>query len=207
MHVRRPWMSATERNDVWRRWLTGESPCDIAEALQRARAPIYKLIQAGGGVAPRPRRRAPRTLSSAEREEISRALARRESMRGLARRLGRAASTISREVRRHGGGFARNPPIAGRGRDVRRPVASRPRRGYDELWRRNWRANGRPRRLRGWLRATFPGDPDMQVSHETIYRTLFVQSRGVLKRELLQHLRRHRPIRRARGACNGSRAD
>jgi len=127
MHVRRPWMSATERNDVWRRWLTGESPCDIAEALQRARAPIYKLIQAGGGVAPRPRRRAPRTLSSAEREEISRALARRESMRGLARRLGRAASTISREVRRHGGGFAYRAQSADRRAwaRARRPKACR----------------------------------------------------------------------------------
>ena len=202
MHVRRPWMSATERNDVWRRWLAGESPCAIAAALERARAPIYRLIHAAGGVAPKPRRRSPRSLKSAEREEISRALARRESLRSIARRLRRAPSTITREVIRHGGRADYRAQSADRRAwaRARRPKAcrlatqSRLRRTVAAKLARQWS----PEQIAGWLRATFPSDPDMQVSHETIYRTLFVQSRGVLKRELLQHLRRHRSIRRAR---------
>ena len=204
MQVRRPWMSAIERNDLWRRWRAGETPCDIAAALQRARAPIYRIINTAGGVAPRPRRRAPRTLSSVEREEISRALARGESLRCMARRLRRAASTISREVQRHGGRSAyRAQPAdrrawarARRPKPCRLATQARLRRTVAAKLARQWS----PEQIAGWLRATFPSDPDMQVSHETIYRTLFVQSRGVLKRELLQHLRRHRPVRRARAA-------
>src|SRR5262245_29446556 len=204
MHVRRPWMSALERNDLWRRWRAGESPTDIAAALQRAPAPIYRIITAAGGVAPTPRCRAPRTLSSAEREEISRALARRESLRSLARRLGRAPSTISREVRRHGGRSVYRAQSADRRAwaRARRPkacrLAAQPwlRRVVAAKLARQWA----PAQIAGWLRASFPSDPDRQGSAETIYRTLFVQSRGVPKREVREHLRRHGAGRRARAA-------
>ena len=205
MRIRRPWLSWSQRNELWRRWSAGESLTDIAAALERDPSRIRRIVQAKGGIAPAPRRRSPLALTTADREEISRGLARAESVRSLARRLGRAASTISREIRRHGGrsryraqladfrawARARRPKACrlAAHRTLRRAVAGK----LGEQWS--------PQQISGWLRRAFPSDPDMQVSHETIYRTLFVQSRGVLKRELLQHLRRQRHFRHARAAA------
>ena len=202
--MRRPRLSWTQRNELWQRWRRGESIVDIASALQRERTSIGDVVAHAGGIAPPARRRSRLALTTAEREEISRGLARGRSLRQIAGELRRAPSTISREIHRHGGrrcyraqqadrrawARARRPKVcrlASR-RALRQAVA-------DKLARR-WS----PQQIAGWLRVTFPGDPDMQVSHETIYRTLFVQARGALKRELTQHLRRHRPQRRARAA-------
>ncbi len=203
MRVRRPWMSWSQRNELWQRWRAGESLTEIASALQRGHWRIHGIVEAEGGVAPPPRRRAAVTVTLAEREEISRGLACGASIRSLARRLRRAPSTISREVRRLGG----RPHYRAQRADrrawahARRPKPCRlaTRSPCGPPWRRSWRPPG-PQQIAGWLRATFPSDADMQVSHETIYRSLFVQSRGVLKRELLQQLRRHRRFRRARAA-------
>ena len=207
----RPWMSWAQRNELWRRWRAGESLVDIGAALQRAPDRILRIVDAEGGLAPPPRRRSPLALTITEREEISRGIARGEGVRGMARRLRRAPSTVSREIRRHGGrALYRAQPADRRAwARTRRPkrcrLAERPalRRAVAAKLARQWS----PQQIAGWLRRTFPSDPAMHVSHETIYRSLFVQSRGVLKRELLQHLRRQRRFRHARAAtCVGHRA-
>lgn len=202
--MRRARMSWSERNELWRRWRAGESLVDIAKALDRERTRLGDLVAEAGGIAPRPRQRSRLALTTTEREEISRGLARGESLRHLARELGRAPSTISREIGRHGGRASYRAERADRRAwaRARRPqpcrLASRPRlcRTIAAKLARQWS----PQQIASWLRITFPSDPDMQVSHETIYRSLFVQSRGVLKRELQQHLRRHRHLRQARAA-------
>jgi IS30 family transposase len=148
------------------------------------------------------RRRATRVLRSAEREEISRGVAAGQSLATLARQLGRARSTISREMARNGGRTAYRAATADAAAwaRARRPKACRLathgplRRCVVRLLMNDWA----PEQIAGWLRRTYPDTPAMQVSHETIYRSLFVQTRGVLKRELLQHLRRRQTIRRPR---------
>jgi IS30 family transposase len=204
MRIRRPWMSWRERNELWRRWRAGESLSDIARALQRDHSRVYHIVEAEGGIAPVARRRSPRHLSLLDREEISRGLARGETVRSMARRLERPASTISREIRRHGGRWRYRAQRADRRAlaRARRPkvcrLATRPvlcQRVAAKLACR-WS----PQQIAGWLRATYPSDPDSRVSHETIYRSLFVQSRGVLKRALLGQLRRQHRFRHARAA-------
>jgi IS30 family transposase len=187
---------------VWTRWRRGEPQQMIAAALGSSHPTVGRLLRRTGGYVPVVRRRAARVLRSDEREEISRGLARGLSLRALARHLGRAPSTISREVARHGGraDYRARPADADAWRRARRPkrcrlaTHGRLRRWVTRLLRRNWS----PEQIAGWLTRTYPDTPSLHVSHETIYRTLFVQSRGVLKRELLQHLRRRRPMRRAR---------
>jgi IS30 family transposase len=204
MRVRRPWMSASDRNEMWRRWRAGESLTDIARGLERGLSRIHRLVETEGGIGPVLRCRSPRALTLSEREEISRGIAGGESVREVARRLRRAPSTISREIRRHGGGRQYRAQTADRQAwaRARRPkvcrLATRPalRHAVAAQLSRQWS----PQQIAGWLRATYPGDAEMQVSHETIYRSLFIQSRGVLKRELLQHLRRQRRYRHARAA-------
>ena len=204
MRVRRPRLSWSQRNELWRRWRGGESIVDIAHALARERTSIGDVIIQAGGVAPRPRQRSRLALTAADREEISRGLVRGDSVRALARALGRAPSTISREIRRHGGRAAYRAQRADRRawRRGRRPKAPRlathPR--LRHLVARKLACRWSPQQIAGWLRVTFPSDADMQVSHETIYRSLFVQSRGVLKRALQQHLRRQGRLRQARAA-------
>ena len=208
--VCRPRLSWTEKNELWQRWRRGESQSEIARALDRVSSCVYNAVAAEGGVAPRPRCRAARALSSQEREEISRGLAQGASFRVIGRRLDRAASTISREVTRNGGRATyRAAPAERRAwRQAERPkrcrLAQHPRlrRLVATKLARRWS----PQQIAGWLRQTFPGDPDRQVSHETIYRSLFVQSRGVLKRALIQHLRRPRRMRRARAATGRPRS-
>ena len=204
MGVRRPLMSWSERNELWRRWRAGDSLVDIAKTLERERTRIGVIVAAEGGIAPAPRRRSRLALTTIDREEISRGLAQRESMRRIAQRLRRAPSTISREIRRHGGRASYRAQRADRRAwaRTRRPKVCRLatrgglRRVIAEKLARQWS----PQQIAGWLRVTFPSDPDMQVSHETIYRSLFIQSRGVLKRQLLQQLRRQRQVRHARAA-------
>ena len=189
-----------ERAAVWRAWKDGLSLKQIGETLHRASPVVLGVLRRDGGFAPRIRRRAPRTLQLGEREEISRGLSAGLSVREIARRLGRAASTVSREIRRNGGkdsyraanADARawtsacrpQPCLLARRRRLRHWVAKH--------LERNWS----PRQIAVGLRHTFPHDASMRVSHETIYRSLFVQARNVLKKELLGHLRRGGFMRR-----------
>lgn len=195
-------LTAEEETDAWARWRQGEGQRAIAQALRVTHPTIGRLLRRTGGIAPRLRRRARRVLQTAEREEISRGLATGETLRAIARQLGRAPLTVSREVGRHGGrGWYRAGPAdaAAWGR-ARRPKPCRLathaplRRAVARKLARNWA----PEQIAAWLKRTYADRPAMQVSHETIYRTLFVQSRGVFKRELLRHLRRRQSMRRAR---------
>ena len=206
----RPRLSWSERQELWRRWCRGESQSEIARALHRGFGCVHRVVAAEGGVAPRPRGRSQRTLSGQDREEISRQLAQGQSLRAIGRRLGRAPSTISREVDRNGGRGLYRAAAADRRawRAAQRPKRCRLarhrrlRQAVAAKLTRQWS----PQQITGWLRRTFPSDPAMHVSHETIYRSLFVQSRGVLKRALLQHLRRPQRRRHARAASTQPRS-
>ena len=199
MGVRWSRMSWSEKNELWQRWRRGETLDQIARALRRGSTSIYDYVGADGGIAPRPRRRSQLALRTTEREEISRHLAPGRSLREIGRRLGRAPSTVSREVARNQGCAAYRAATADRqawGR-TRRPrlcrLATRP--TLRRVVARKLALQWSPQQIAGWLRETFPGDPEMHVSHETIYRSLFIQSRGVLKRTLLGDLRRQRRFR------------
>jgi IS30 family transposase len=198
-------MSWTEKNELWTRWRRGESLREIARALHRVSSSIYDVVGAEGGIAPRPSRRSRLALTTTEREEISRHLARGGSLRAISRALRRAPSTISREVARNQGRLLYRGAAADQRawRQSRRPkrcrLALHPalRRAVAIKLARQWS----PQQISGWLRRTFPSDPAMQVSPETIYRSLFVQSRGVLKRALVRQLRRQHHFRHARASA------
>lgn len=204
MAIRRPRLSWSERNELWRRWQAGESYNAIAAALGRDATRVCRTVAAEGGMAPAPRKRSRLALTEREREEISRGLAGQQSLRAIAQRLRRAPSTISREIHRNGGVGRYRAERADRRAWARaqRPktcrLAGRPR--LRAVVAEKLACQWSPQQIAGWLRHTFPSDADMHVSHETIYRSLFVQSRGVLKRELLQHLRQRQRFRHARAA-------
>lgn len=198
---------ASERAEMWRRYKAGESARNIGLALGRKGGSIFAYLMPFGGIARQPQQRSARVLSLAEREEISRGLAADVSIRSIAERLGRAPSTVSREVRRHGGRYYRNQYRAGSADRRAWKWAQRPKACVLALNGQLQRAvagklqvDWSPEQISGWLKKQYPADESMRVSHETIYRTLFVQARGALKKELLGHLRGKRRIRRSRVA-------
>ena len=201
---RRIYYSAVQRSEIWDRWQAGESMSSIGRRFDRESSSVFSVISPTGGIRPPDRHRAKQALTLSEREEISRWLSMRRSLRSIARHLGRSASTVSREVSRNGG--ADRYRAAGSDQAAwdraRRPklckLACHPflRRTVSIGLRRQWS----PEQIAGWLKRTYPGEPQNQVSHETIYRSLFIQARGVLKKELLEHLRAKRTIRRSRHA-------
>ena len=206
---RRREYSVVERRELWERWRRGESISEIGRALDRAPGTVHYTIRQHGGIAPPRRCRSRLALSLAEREEISRGVAAGHSSRRIAACLGRSSSTVSRELARHGG---RHHYRAGEAdqrawQRARRPkpcVLSRRRRlrlVVAEKLAQEWS----PEQISGWLVATYPQDETMRVSPETIYRTLFIQTRGALKRELISHLRRVKSIRRPRAQGRDNR--
>src|SRR5436190_10919050 len=203
-HMRRPHLNTSQKAALWARWKRGESLSEIGRALDRVPGAIFHVVVQHGGIPPPERTRAARVLSLAEREEISRSVAAGESVRAIGRRLGRAPSTVSRELQRHGGRdhYRATRADAAAWRAARRPkpcrLAEQP--GLRQVVAAKLAADWSPEQIAGWLRVTYAGQPAMQVSHETIYRSLFVQSRGVLKKALVQHLRRVRTMRRSRHA-------
>lgn len=201
---RRIYYSAVQRAEIWDRWKAGESMSSIGRRFDRESSSVFSVLSPTGGIRPPDRRRAACSLSLDEREEISRGLSTRCSLRGIARLLGRSPSTISREVRRNGGPERYRATRSDQAawdralRPKRCKLACRPAlaQTVSAKLRRNWS----PEQIAGWLKRTWPGEPHNQVSHETIYRSLFIQTRGVLKKELLDHLRARRTIRRSRHA-------
>jgi IS30 family transposase len=196
-------MTQADKAEVWRRYGEGASAAMIARELGFAAPSIAEFIRNAGGIRPRPRCVTPRMLSLEDREEISRGLAAGESLRCIARQLGRAPSTVSREIARNGGpsGYrALRADTAARLR-AKRPKAARL--AADPLLRmivsdklaKKWS----PEQIAGWLARRYPDRTEMRVSHETIYRSLFVQSRGALRREMTRHLRSGRGVRRPLG--------
>ncbi len=193
-----------QRAELWARYRAGDSIREIAEDLAKNPGAVHGVIRKQGGITPHLRARSVLALSLDERERISRGLAAGESYRAIGRALGRAASTISREVARHGGPTkyraVRADGVAWE--SARWPkacrLASRPRLRY--LIAVKLKLNWSPEQISGWLRSTYPHEPELHVSHETIYRSLYVQARGVLKKELLKHLRTGRVVRRSRAS-------
>ena len=202
--------TTAEKTELWDRWQRGELLKAIGRAFGKPSSSVYFQLAPHGGICPAPRRRSRLALTLSEREEISRGLATHRSARSMARLLGRSPSTVSRELSRNGGydryraALADEKAWARTCRPKRCKLASslRLRQGVASKLRLNWS----PEQIAGWLKRAHPGDECYHVSHETIYRSLFVQARGVLKKELLSHLRSKRTIRRSqRVDPNGDR--
>ena len=202
-----PWKLRPVRapeDEVWRRWKQGQAFSEIGRALGTCRQTIFQLVASRGGVAPPPRRRRAGGLRLSEREEISRGLAAGKTQRQLALELGRAPSTISREIKRNKSqrGYRAHSAEFRAHLRARRPKPcvlecnERLREVVIEKLQRNWS----PRQISGYLIEQYPDDTSMRVSPETIYRSLFIQARGVLKKDLIKHLRTGRRMRRAKAA-------
>jgi len=201
---------AAAKAELWDRWERGESLKAIGRAFDKPLSSIYFQLAPHGGIRPAPRRRSKLALTLVEREEISRGIAADESARSMAGKLGRSPSTVSREISRNGGydRYRASSADETAWERARRPkrckLADNP--PLREAVVRKLRGNWSPEQIAGWLKSAHPGDEANQVSHETIYRSLFVQARGVLKKELVRHLRSKRTIRRSRSAdANGDR--
>jgi IS30 family transposase len=194
--------SASQKRELWERWRHGQSLNDIARALAKQRGSIHSVLSVSGGIAPPSRRRSRLALRLSEREEISRGLAEGQSLREIASSIQRAPSTVSREVGRHRGRARYRAAEADRRawERARRPKPCRlaVHRRLQKIVAKKLSLEWSPEQISGWLRRRYPGDPEMQISHETIYRSLFVQARGVLKKELVGHLRTRRVIRRSK---------
>jgi IS30 family transposase len=197
-------LSAAGKKELWERWRAGESISDIARALQKPPGSIHGVLAATGGFSPPERRRRGGALTLVEREEISRGLAAGDPMRAIGARLGRCASTVSREVERNGG---RRNYRAHKAEEKAWERARRPKRcllatndRLCDVVAKKLKEDWSPEQISGWLKKRYPDDEAMRVSHETIYRTLFVQTKGLLKRELLAHLRSGRMMRKGRHA-------
>jgi IS30 family transposase len=206
---RRAIITGAQREELWHRYKAGETILGIGRVLGQRPTTIHRVLQATGGIGPAQRSRSTRVLSLTEREEISRGISAGHSFHAIARKLQRAVSTVSQEVSRHGGrqryraadadlvawDSARRPKrcLLARNLKLQRIVAVK--------LKQDWS----PQQIAGWLRDQYPGNPELWVSHETIYRSLFVQARGALKQELIGHLRSKRRIRRSRHATDRGR--
>lgn len=180
----RIYYTETQKEMMWERWKAGDTLHELGKLFDRPHTSIHTILAATGGIRPPVRHRSRLALTLAEREEISRAVAVGESIHFIASRLDRAASTISRELHRSGG-----------------KVCYSAARADEAAWERAHRpkpCNRALAQIAGWLKRTYPKERELQVSYEAIYRTLFVQTRGTLKNELLEHLRRTRGMRRSR---------
>ena len=196
---KRRWYTATEKSEMWDRWQRGEALNAIARAFETSHSAITKNFARFGGIRPPGRQRSRLALTLSEREEISRGIVGGLSLRTIARQLGRAPSTISREISRNSGlkryrayqadkaawdrAYRPKPCKLAGSLQLRRIVASK------------LQCHWSPEQIAGWLKKAHAGNERLQVSHETIYRSLFIQARGVLKRELLQYLRTKRVMR------------
>ena len=198
----RIYYSTEQKNLMWDRWQAGDSLHEIARLFNRGHSSIQGVLSETGGIRPRPRSRSRLALRLDEREEISRGMVAGQSLRSIAASLGRALSTVSREINRNGG---RRRYRASKADQAAWDRARRPKtcklvenRALARIVARKLRGLWSPEQIAGWLKYTYPDDENYRVSHEIIYRSLFIQARGALKKELLQHLRRTRAMRRSR---------
>ena len=197
-------LSPAEVEEVWRRWRSGQAVKVLSREMRRNPSTVRDLLKRTGGIRPVPRRRWELRLDLSEREEISRGLAAGDSLRTIAVRLGRAPSTVSREVSGNGGRHSYRALAADQAAWAR---AARPKQTKLSRWpglramvEDKLELSWSPEQIAGWLRRRFPTGTVMHVSHETIYRSLFVQARGDLRHELTRHLRTRRAMRRPAGA-------
>ncbi len=197
-----PAVTEVEKAEIFDRRRRGESMSAIARHLGRGEETIRRYVLVTGGVRPRPRVKSRRELTVAEREEVSRGLAAQQSCRAIARRIRRAATSVSREVARNGGrvGYRAAQAEEAATRRGRRPKVSKLTLNpmlHNEVeagLRHRWS----PQQISAFLKLEYAQDPKMQISHETIYLSLFVQSRGALRKELTRHLRTRRQVRQAK---------
>jgi len=204
MYRGRIYYNAEQRAEMWDRWQRGESLNAIGRVFDRPSSSIFNQLSPSGGIRPPPRRRSRRTLTLSEREEISRGIVGDLSVRAIASQLDRSPSTISREINRNGGlkHYRANQADQAAWDRAHRPkpckLATHP--ALRRIVARKLRCNWSPEQIAGWLKRENPNDEHHTVSHETIYRSLFIQARGVLKKELQQYLRTQRAIRRSKHA-------
>jgi IS30 family transposase len=198
----RIYYTETDKTLMWDRWQKGESQTSIARLFDRHHSSVQGILAKTGGIRPPERKRSPLALTMVERETISRGLAQKLCMRAIAGQLGRAPSTVSREIKRNGGYATYRASEADQAAWDR---AHRPKtcklghnRALAHIVANKLQLQWAPQQIAGWLKRTYPDDENYQVSHETIYKSLFIQARGALKKELLQHLRRTRGMRRSR---------
>lgn len=199
---KRIYYTDADKELMWDRWQAGESLHAIARLFDRHHPSIQGILSRTGGIRPPKRRRSRLALTMSEREEISRGVVAGRSIRSIALELGRAPSSISRELRRNGGRrrYRANSADKAAWDRAQRPkpckLAENPvlARLVAEKLQLQWA----PMQIAGWLKRMHPGNEALQVSHETIYKTLFIQARGALKKELVQHLRKTRAMRRSR---------
>mgnify|MGYP001818542184 CR=1 FL=1 len=198
----RVYYSPAQRSEMWDRWQRGESMSSIGRAFNRESSSVYSVLSPTGGIRPPPRKRSRLALTLSDREEISRGIALQLSLRAIAAQLERSPSTISREINRNGGLDAYRATKADQSawdrahRPKQCKLANHPvlKRMVAAKLKHHWS----PKQIAGWLKRTYPFEAQKQVSHETIYRSLFIQARGVLKKELQQYLRTQRAIRRGK---------
>jgi IS30 family transposase len=196
--------TAAQSAELWERWKKGEGLHSIGRGLGKPHSCIFNHLRPSGGIRPATRRRSSRSLTMAEREEISRGIVAGQSVRSIALTLMRSPSTVSREIRRNGGTRRYRAEASDRRawKQALRPKVcklaanGRLRQAVATKLEMNWS----PEQIAGWLKWAYPGNEARQVSHETIYRSLYVQARGVLKQELMEHLRSQRRFRRSRHA-------
>ena len=201
-YLPRRYYSEADRALMWDRWQEGESLHTIGRLFERSHTSVRRILAETGGIRPAQRKHSRLALSLSEREEISRGTVAGHSIRSIATALGRSPSTVSRELQRNGG---RQDYRANQAEKAAWDRASRPKRcklvanrALARLVARKLKQLWSPDQTAGWLKRTYPNDESYQVSHETIYRSLFIQARGALKKELLQHLRSRRTMRRSR---------
>ena len=201
---RRRGLSAPQKQELWERWKRGQSMNEIARAFGKERGSIHSVLSYTGGFEPPTRHRSRLALSLSEREEISRGLAKGQSMRMIASSIQRAPSTVSREIGRHHGRAEYRAAEADRRawnsglrpKRCRLAIHRRLQKIVSEKLSLNWS----PEQISGWLKWQYPDDTEMHISHEAIYRSLFIQARGVLKKELIGHLRTRRVMRRCKNS-------
>jgi IS30 family transposase len=198
----RIYYTETQKALMWDRWQKGESLQQIAQLFDRNHGSIQRILAESGGIRPAERRRSRLALTLAEREEISRAVVAGQSIRSIAASLGRVPSTVSREIKRNGD---RETYRASQADQAAWDRAHRPKTckliensALAHIVAGKLQMRWSPEQIAGWLKHTYPDDENDQVSHETIYRSLYIQARGALKKELVQHLRRTRVMRRSR---------
>lgn len=192
----------SQRALMWERWQKGDSLQQIAQLFDRYHSSIERILAESGGIRPAQRRRSRLALTLAEREEISRSVAAGKSIYSIAASLGRAPSTIYREIKRNDGqeGYRASQADQAAWDRAHRPKTCKlvENRTLAHIVAGKLQKQWSPEQIAGWLKHTYPDDENYQVSHETIYRSLYIQARGALKKELVQHLRRPRAMRRSR---------
>ena len=194
--------SDQEKSLLWERWRQGDGLREIARLLERGPSSVSKVLHRTGGMQPATRTRSSRVLSLEEREAISRGLASGKSLRAIAQEISRAPSTVSREVERNGGIIKYRAATADQtawDRAVRPKVCKLAQRAkLVKVIAKKLQGQWSPQQIAGWLKRRYPDDERYHVSHETIYKTLYIQTRGVLKQELLSCLRTQRAMRHSR---------